>query len=83
MATITLKKPLSESKDRRTSPERLIGKIVQAQTRSPSQLTGRLESFVGSWLVIDGTERRWNPNGTLSDVVATGRFTLDRSNLGY
>lgn len=83
MATLHLNKPNLESKDRRTGPERLIGKMVQIQTRSPSHLTGRLESFSGGWVVIDGTERRWNPDGTLSDVVSTGRFTLDRSNLGY
>ena len=83
MATLHLPKTKLESQDKRTPPERLVGKVVQVQTRSPSQITGRLETFSGGWLVIDGTERRWGADGTLSDVVSTGRFSLERAMVSY
>jgi len=84
--TLTLKKPhgRDQSKPKAQSPEQcLVGKTVTLQTRSPSQITGQLMSFKGGWVVIVGTERRWMPDGSLSEPITTGTFTLDRSVVSY
>lgn len=61
----------------------LAGKMVVIQGKSPSRWSGTIESFGGGWLIVNGEERRWLTDGLLSDVVCNGRFTIDRSAVGY
>lgn len=61
----------------------LTGKHTIVQTKSPSQITGFVESFDNGWLIIEGSERRWLNSGGLSDVVCSGRFTIDRSSINF
>lgn len=61
----------------------LTGKHAIVQTKSPSQITGFVESFDNGWLIVEGSERRWLSNGDLSDVVCSGRFTIERSAINF
>ena len=69
--TLTLKKSApSASAGQKQRPERsLVGKAVTLQTRSPTQITGVIQSFEAGWVTITGSERRWQSNGDLSDPV--------------
>ena len=57
----------------------LVGKNAILQTRSPTRITGTIVSFDGGWIVITGTEHRWNTDGSLSAPITTGTFTLERA----
>ncbi len=83
--TITLKKSTNPTQNaQKQRPERsLIGKEVIIQTKSPSRITGRISSFEGGWIVIVGTEHRWLSDGTLSGLIISGEFMIDRSNVTY
>lgn len=51
--------------------------------RPPTRITGTIVSFDGGWIVINGTEHRWNADGSLSAQVTAGTFTLERSVVTY
>lgn len=77
----TAQQPLAKNKLRPESS--IIGKSVTVQGKSPSQFKGVVDSFEAGWLVLRGEERRWLPDGSLSEVVCTGRFTIERSAISY
>lgn len=83
--TLTLKKPVNSAlATQKKRPEySLVGQDVIIQTKSPSRITGRVNSFDGGWIVINGTEHRWLSDGTLSGPITSGEFTIDRSNITY
>ncbi len=89
--TLTLKKPAlrPDAANPRPSPKKLrpeqtlTGKTVVVQGKSPSHWNGVVESFDGGWLVLNGEERRWLSDGSLSGVVCKGRFSIDRSAINY
>lgn len=89
--TLTLKKPTSQadtakllqSQKKLRHEQTLINKEVIVQGKSPSHWTGVIESFDSGWLILNGEERRWVPDGSLSGVACKGRFTIDRSTIGY
>lgn len=89
--TLTLKKTTSKQGgdkslqvQKKARVEQCItNKTVVVQGKSPSHWQGVVESFDGGWLILNGKERRWMPDGSLSDVVCKGRFTIDRSAIGY
>lgn len=61
----------------------IVNKSVVVQGKSPSHWQGRVESFDGGWLILNGEEHRWMADGSLSGVVCRGRFSIDRSAIGY
>lgn len=89
--TLTLKKSATKQGgdkqwpvQKKPHPEQsVINKSVIVQGKSPSHWRGVLESFDGGWLVLNGEERRWMADGSLSGVVCRGRFSIDRSAIGY
>ena len=83
--TLSLKKSFSpEQAKQKERPERsLVGRAVTIQTKSPSRISGEIQSFENGWIVIVGTERRWLPDGSLSAPIDSGTFTLDRSVVTY
>lgn len=89
--TLSLKKsvpPMESAKlllaQKKPRPEQtLINRPVVVQGKSPSHWKGDVESFDGGWLILNGEERRWMPDGSMSEVVCRGRFTIDRSAIGY
>lgn len=83
--TLSLKKPATPAQNApKQRPEHsLVGQDVTIQTKSPSRITGRIKSFDGGWIVITGTEHRWQSDGTLSGPITSGDFTIDRSNVTY
>ena len=83
--TLTLKKsaPLVNAGQNQLPERSLVGKAVTLQTRSPTRITGTIQAFENGWIVIAGTERRWQSDGSLSDPVTTGTFTLERAVIMY
>lgn len=85
--TLHLKKPAIRPdavKPKKARPEQtIVGKAVVIQGKSPSNWNGVVESFDGGWLILNGAERRWMPDGSLSDISCKGRFSIDRSAIGY
>ncbi len=83
--TLTLKKPAAQPQPahKQRVERSLVGKAVTLQTRSPTRITGTIVSFDGGWIVITGTEHRWNADGSLSAQITTGTFTLERSVVTY
>jgi hypothetical protein len=89
--TLTLKKTTSKQggdkflqvQNKARVEQCISNKTVVVQGKSPSHWLGVVESFDGGWLLLNGEERRWMPDGSLSDVVCKGRFTIDRSAIGY
>jgi len=80
--TLTLKKPANAQQKPR--PEKsLVGHAVTLQTKSPTRIVGEINSIDGGWIVITGTEYRWQSDGSLSGPIASGNFTIDRSNITY
>ena len=73
--TLTLKKsaPLVNAGQNQLPERSLVGKAV----------TGTIQAFENGWIVIAGTERRWQSDGSLSDPVTTGTFTLERAVIMY
>ncbi len=58
--TLTLKKPVNSAlATQKKRPEySLVGQDVIIQTKSPSRITGRVNSFDGGWIVNNCTEHR-------------------------
>lgn len=82
--TLTLKKPVAKPAQQSSRPEKtLVGKTVRLQTKSKHVLIGNIVSFDGGWLVLDGVEHHWQPDGQLSGPVLKARFTLDRSTIQF
>jgi len=83
--TLTLKKQVAQAQpaQKQRIERTLVGKKVVLQTRSPTRITGTVVSFDGGWIVITGTEHRWNPDGSLSAPVTSGTFSLERSVVTY
>lgn len=83
--TLGLKKPITPSQNaQKQRPERsFVGHEVTLQTKSPTRIVGEIKSFDGGWVVITGTEYRWQADGTLSGPITSGDFTIDRSNVTY
>ncbi len=89
--TLSLKKPapkpaeeMRQHANKKTRAEQsFINMPVVVQGKSPSHWCGVVESFDGGWLILNGEERRWMPDGSLSEVVCKGRFTIERSAIGY
>lgn len=83
--TLTLKKPAAQPQpaQKQRVERTLVGKEVVLQTRSPTRITGTIVSFDGGWIVINGTEHRWNADGSLSAPITTGTFKLERSVVTY
>lgn len=81
--TLTLKKPVGKPEQKPRPEKSLVGKLVTLQTKSPTQIVGEIKSFDHGWIVITGTEYRWQSDGTLSGPITSGDFTIDRSNVTY
>lgn len=89
--TLTLKNPTAKQGGDQSLPvkkkarveQSITNKTVVVQGKSPSHWLGVVESFDGGWLILNGEERRWMPDGSLSDVVCKGRFIIERSAIGY
>ena len=83
--TLSVRKPVAQAQpaQKQRIERTLVGKSVVLQTRSPTRITGTIVSFDGGWIVITGTEHRWNADGSLSAQITTGTFTLERSVVTY
>lgn len=83
--TLTLKKQVAQAQpaQKQRIERTLVGKSVVLQTRSPTRITGVIASFDSGWIVVTGTEHRWNPDGSLSAPITTGTFTLERAVVTY
>ena len=83
--TLTLRKPIAKvpAAQKQRVEHSLVGKSVVLQTRSPTRIVGTIVSFDGGWIVITGTEYRWNSDGSLSEPVTKGAFTLERAVVTY
>ena len=83
--TLSVRKPVAQAQpaQKQRIERTLVGKNAVLQTRSPTRITGTVVSFDGGWIVIEGTEHRWNTDGSLSGPVAAGTFTFERAVLNY
>ncbi len=82
--TLSLKKPVQKPAQQSARPEKsLINKSVRLQTKSKHVLIGIVVSFDSGWLILDGCEHHWQPDGTLSGPMSKGRYTLDRSTIQF
>ena len=69
--TLSVRKPVAQAQpaQKQRIERTLVGKNVVLQTRSPTRITGTVVSFDGGWIVINGTEHRWQSDGSLSAPV--------------
>ena len=75
--------PRHETREHKVLLALVISPVIQADYTGGWRLSGYIKSFDYDWLVFNGTEFRWQSDGSLTGPITTGTFTLDRSNITY